>query len=134
MAVLFVDLDDFKPINDRYGHAAGDTVLTLTAQHLVDAVRRTDTVGRLGGDEFLVILEDVGTDDNIRTVVDRVVEWVGKPIDIGGTTVTVHPSIGVAPAHHPNADAQRPEQLLAAADHAMYLAKHGDGRPVFADS
>jgi diguanylate cyclase (GGDEF)-like protein/PAS domain S-box-containing protein len=134
LALLFIDLDGFKSINDRYGHAAGDAVLTATAERLMNAVRRTDTVGRLGGDEFLVILEEVGTDENIRTVVDRVIDWVGRPVDIEGGSVTVHPSIGIAPARRPNADDQRPDQLLAAADHAMYLAKNRGGQAVFADT
>jgi diguanylate cyclase (GGDEF)-like protein/PAS domain S-box-containing protein len=133
MAVLFIDLDGFKLINDRFGHAAGDTVLATTAQRLVTAVRGTDIVGRLGGDEFLVILENAGTDDNIRTVAGRILERVSEPITIGGSDVSVRPSVGVAPAHRPNAELHRPDQLLAAADRAMYLAKQHGGQPVFAD-
>lgn len=133
MAVLFIDLDGFKPINDRYGHAAGDTVLTITAQRLVGAVRGTDIVGRLGGDEFLVILENAGTDENMRTVADRIFERVSEPMTIGGDDVSVRPSIGVAPARHPDADVHRPDQLLTAADDAMYTAKQRGGPPVFAE-
>jgi diguanylate cyclase (GGDEF)-like protein/PAS domain S-box-containing protein len=133
MAVLFIDLDGFKPINDRFGHAAGDAVLTETAQRLVEVVRGTDIVGRLGGDEFLVILENAGSDENIRIVADRIFERVSEPMTIGGGDVSVRPSIGVAPARRPNADTHRPDQLLTAADDAMYLAKQRGGPPVFAE-
>jgi diguanylate cyclase (GGDEF)-like protein/PAS domain S-box-containing protein len=133
MAVLFIDLNGFKPINDRYGHAAGDAVLTETAQRIVGAVRGTDVVGRLGGDEFLVILENAGTDENIRTVADRIYERVGEPMTIGRDDISVRPSIGVAPAHRPDAETRRPDQLLAAADDAMYVAKQRGGPPVFAE-
>jgi diguanylate cyclase (GGDEF)-like protein/PAS domain S-box-containing protein len=133
MAVLFIDLDGFKPINDKYGHAAGDAVLTATAERLIEATRRTDIVGRLGGDEFLVILEEVGSDQNIRMVADRIVEGVGKPIQVDDKSVTVHPSIGIAAVRNPDADLQRPDQLLAAADQAMYTAKKNGGLPAFAD-
>jgi diguanylate cyclase (GGDEF)-like protein/PAS domain S-box-containing protein len=133
VAVLFIDLDGFKPINDRYGHAAGDEVLTLTAQRLVNAVRRTDTVGRLGGDEFLVILEDSGTDENISKVANRIVDSVSAPMPIGDLIVSVRPSVGVAAVHHPDSETHRPDHLLAAADQAMYLAKALGGDPVFAN-
>ncbi|GAA1026389.1 hypothetical protein GCM10009557_03910 [Virgisporangium ochraceum] len=131
MAVLFIDLDGFKPINDRYGHAVGDDVLIITAQRLVKAVRRTDSIGRLGGDEFVVILEDAGTDENIGMVADRIVESVSAPMEIGDHSVSVRPSVGVAVARRPDAETHRPDQLLAAADRAMYVAKE-HGRPVFA--
>lgn len=133
LAVLFIDLDGFKPINDRYGHAAGDEVLIQTAQRLVQAVRRTDTVGRLGGDEFLVILEDAGTDESISIVANRIVASVNAPMMIGDISMSVHPSVGVAPAHKPDAEIQRPDRLLAAADQAMYVAKQSGDGPVFAN-
>lgn len=132
LALLFIDLDGFKPINDRYGHAAGDVVLTVTAGRLVSAVRRSDTVGRLGGDEFLVILENVGTDQDIAMVADRIVAMVREPIPVDGDDLTVHPSIGIAAARHPDLDRHTPDRLLAAADHAMYGAKKNGGHPVFA--
>ena len=133
VAILFIDLDGFKPINDRYGHAAGDEVLRLTAQRLVNAVRRTDTVGRLGGDEFLVILEDTGTDENISAVANRIVHSVSVPMVFGDVSVTVRPSVGVAAVHHPDSERHRPDHLMAAADQAMYMAKALGGDPVFAD-
>jgi diguanylate cyclase (GGDEF)-like protein/PAS domain S-box-containing protein len=119
LAVLFLDLNDFKPVNDRYGHAAGDELLRTTAHRLNDAVRHNDTVSRLGGDEFLVILEEVGTVDNIRHVVDRIIDDVAKPVDLGGTEVSVRPSIGIAVSN----GGGTPEQLIDAADAAMYVAK-----------
>jgi diguanylate cyclase (GGDEF)-like protein/PAS domain S-box-containing protein len=123
LAVLFIDLDGFKPINDTYGHAAGDEVLKATATRLAHLVRRTDTVARLGGDEFVVVLEDAGTVRNISDIADRLVETVAAPIEIGSTTVVVRPSIGIVVAEGSEGLETTPEQLLEAADEAMYVAK-----------
>ncbi|MGC9668934.1 diguanylate cyclase domain-containing protein [Planosporangium sp. 12N6] len=125
LAVLFVDLDKFKPINDTYGHAAGDEVLTVTARRLADVVRHSDTVARLGGDEFVVVLEDAGTQENIRCATRRVVEQLAEPIDLGGTMVEVRASIGVAVVNTPQGGGEiAPETLIGIADEAMYEAKH----------
>jgi diguanylate cyclase (GGDEF)-like protein len=123
LAVLFIDLDGFKPINDTYGHAAGDEVLKATATRLAHLVRRTDTVARLGGDEFVVVLEDAGTVRNISEIADRLVETVAAPIEIGSTAVVVRPSIGIVVAEGSEGLETTPEQLLEAADEAMYVAK-----------
>src|SRR5262249_13822339 len=122
-AVLFVDLDAFKPINDTYGHAAGDEVLKVTASRLTGLVRRTDTVARLGGDEFVVILEDAGSVVPVTAKATRLVEAVSEPIAIGGTEVRVTTSIGVVVVEGSDGLDTTPERLLEAADEAMYVAK-----------
>jgi diguanylate cyclase len=116
-ALLLVDLDRFKPVNDRYGHAAGDVVLRATAGRMRAAVRPTDTVARTGGDEFVVLVDNArethGTVDRLRTVLDA-------PIDVGEAVVSVGGSIGVA--LHP-VDGSTVDELLNAADDAMYAQK-----------
>jgi diguanylate cyclase (GGDEF)-like protein/PAS domain S-box-containing protein len=125
LAVLFVDLDKFKPINDTYGHAAGDDVLIETARRLTEVVRHSDTVSRLGGDEFIVIAEDAGTPENIRCLTRRVIEMLAQPIDVGGPKVEVTASIGVAVVDAPEGGGEiAPETLISVADEAMYSAKH----------
>lgn len=120
LALAFVDLDHFKPVNDRYGHAAGDHVLRTIATRLQEAVRRTDTVARLGGDEFVSILEDVGGIVDIEAVVAKLLAELSAPIKVGEDSISVGASIGVAilPQHGNHAEA-----LIAAADEAMYRAK-----------
>jgi diguanylate cyclase (GGDEF)-like protein len=127
LAVLFVDLDKFKPVNDTYGHAAGDEVLMVTARRLADVVRHSDTVARLGGDEFVVVVEDAGTQENIRCVTRRVVESLAEPIDLGGPKAEVRASIGVAVVNAPQGGGEvAPETLIGIADEAMYEAKHNN--------
>jgi diguanylate cyclase (GGDEF)-like protein/PAS domain S-box-containing protein len=124
LAVLFVDLDEFKPINDRYGHAAGDDVLIETARRLTDVVRHGDTVSRLGGDEFVVVLEEAGTPENIRRVTQRVIESLAQPVDVAGLRVEVRASVGVAVVNAPDGGGEiAPEALIDTADGAMYAAK-----------
>ncbi len=120
LALAFIDLDHFKPINDRLGHAAGDHVLRCIAGRLSEAVRRTDTVARLAGDEFVAILEDAGSDEEIARIVDKVLTRICQPIPVAGTEVSVGGCIGIAlfPDHGAG-----DEELLAAADKAMYRAK-----------
>jgi diguanylate cyclase (GGDEF)-like protein/PAS domain S-box-containing protein len=124
LAVLFIDLDGFKEINDTHGHAAGDEVLKATAQRLIAVLRNRDTVGRLGGDEFVVILEEAGNVGAVEAVARRVCDGLAEPVDIGETHVSVLASIGVAVAVDPEAGEQvSAESLLEAADQAMYVAK-----------
>jgi diguanylate cyclase (GGDEF)-like protein/PAS domain S-box-containing protein len=127
LAVLYVDLDDFKPINDRFGHSAGDHVLIAIAARLRDATRGSDTVARLGGDEFGLLLERVRGSDEVAIVAERLVRAMSQPIEIGPNEVTVGASIGVAyvdlAGGLPSTDA-----LLQAADSAMYTAKAKGGR------
>jgi diguanylate cyclase (GGDEF)-like protein/PAS domain S-box-containing protein len=121
-AVMFIDLDGFKTVNDRFGHAAGDEVLKATARILVDKVRASDTVARLGGDEFVVILEPLVNLDEVARIVKRMIAALQKPIEVNGDTAEISVSIGVAffPEH-----GESPILLLEAADQAMYAAKAG---------
>ncbi len=119
-AVLLLDLDDFKPVNDRYGHAAGDAVLVAVAQRLREAVRAGDLVARLGGDEFAVVT--AAAVDDLPGYVARVTAAVEQPIDAAGTQVLVGASIGAA-----TADGTRPmAAVLHEADLAMYATKNRD--------
>ncbi|MEU4235787.1 EAL domain-containing protein [Actinoplanes sp. NPDC026619] len=123
-AVLLIDLDRFKPINDAYGHEAGDAVLTAVATALRAAVRSGDTAGRLGGDEFAVVLPNLPDRDTAERIAQRVVEALRTPVIFGDLVLGVEASIGVA--FHDGSDA---DALLAHADTAMYAAKRsGRGR------
>jgi diguanylate cyclase (GGDEF)-like protein len=118
VAVLFCDLDGFKPVNDRFGHAAGDAVLVEVAQRLALSVRRGDTVARVGGDEFAVLLEDVHADD-VDSTCDRLLTAVGTGVVIAEHHMPLSLSIGAALGD----DAGDTEGLLQRADLAMYEAK-----------
>ena len=128
LAVLFIDLDRFKEINDTVGHAAGDRVLQAVAERLGTCVRDGDTVARLGGDEFVVLLQELHDVDAAALVADKILKAVGAPCCIEGNELCVTPSIGIA--IYPD-DGARPDTLLRNADTAMYTAKH-DGRARFA--
>lgn len=122
LGLLFMDVDGFKGINDKYGHKAGDELLVQFAERLIDSIRETDTAARLAGDEFTVILEYLqdGQSDAIM-VAEKILASVRRPFVLGAATVDVSSSIGVAlyePALHPDQDA-----LVAQADKAMYAAK-----------
>lgn len=136
VAVLYVDLDDFKPVNDAYGHSAGDRVLAVVTERLKDATRGSDVVARLGGDEFALLLEQVRDVDEATAVARRVLERVQKPIRIGNATVLVGASIGIACTDigldttyaGEHARSEMCEALLRDADEAMYAAKVAGGR------
>jgi diguanylate cyclase (GGDEF)-like protein/PAS domain S-box-containing protein len=117
--VLFLDLDGFKAVNDRYGHATGDAVLRAVAQRLTDAVRPADTVARLGGDEFVVLVEGA-TEAVLDALVDRLRGAVTAPVDVPGRSLQVGVSIGSALCRGGEGD---PPALLAQADARMYAAK-----------
>ena len=126
LAVLLVDLDDFKAVNDTYGHVTGDTLLTSVGQRLRAAIREGDTAARLGGDEFVISLPACGNADVPARVAERVLALLGEPFDIGGHRLTVRASVGVAIA---GADDRTADDLVRNADIAMYLAKsRGKGR------
>ena len=137
IAILFIDLDGFKPVNDQYGHAAGDAVLVAVGVRLRDSTRGTDLIARFGGDEFAVLLQ-VRDEAEMRTVSQRILNALRQPILVDGAKVTVGASLGVAttrPGRLGNAlNATGPfnpsvaaAELLAAADAAMYEAKSGGG-------
>lgn len=119
-AVLFIDLDDFKPINDRHGHVFGDRFLKAVGERLLESVRSTDTVSRLGGDEFVVLLEDLQDEAGAECLRRRVQEAFEAHIVIDGIHVQAKLSIGCA--MHPR-DAQDPRRLLELADQRMYETK-----------
>ena len=127
-AVLSLDLDRFKPVNDIYGHQAGDDVLREVATRIGAVVRAGDTVARLGGDEFALIMHCVNLDEEpaaaAALLADRIIDAVGRPISIGDRCVDVGASIGIAICPMDGTD---PETLLRAADMAMYRAKE-EGR------
>ena len=116
-AVLFLDLDGFKEVNDVHGHAAGDEVLRTVAQRLAHAVRPSDTVARIGGDEFVVLVEGA-TDSTVDRLCDRLRQAVGEPLR--GLDLRVGVSIGVALSHR---GAAEPLAMLTDADRRMYAAK-----------
>lgn len=120
LAVVYIDLDGFKPINDAHGHAAGDHVLREVASRLLAQLRATDTVGRLGGDEFAVVLTDLESADVARMVGGKLFDEIARPIRLGAQSFRVGASGGIALFPDHGADAQ---QLLARADEAMYAVK-----------
>ena len=129
MAMLYLDLDRFKEINDTLGHAAGDALLREVSRRLGTCVRDSDTVGRLGGDEFAVLLHHIALVDDAVAVADKILAKLQEPCMIDGHSVHIAASIGIAlyPDH-----GEREDQLLSLADDAMYAAKRqgGDRRRV----
>lgn len=132
IAVLFMDLDHFKAVNDTLGHEAGDQLLRQVADRLQEAVRKSDTVARLGGDEFILLLLNITSLQDVDSVADKVIQMISQPFVIGGQQVQVGTSIGIA--LYPE-DCVTPETLVASADKALYKAKQsGRNRYVrFAD-
>ncbi len=121
-AVMFIDLDHFKAVNDNFGHEAGDLLLKETAKRLAESVRASDFVARLGGDEFVVIIHEMGDMDQLRCIAQKVVASARAPLLLGGVTHHVTASVGICvfPDHGQDEDA-----LLNHADAAMYEVKHG---------
>ncbi|WP_192804837.1 putative bifunctional diguanylate cyclase/phosphodiesterase [Noviherbaspirillum aerium] len=127
LALMFIDLDRFKEVNDLLGHDAGDDLLKQTATRIRSCVRETDTVARLGGDEFTVILTDLDGRAHVETIAEKILDALGRPYLLGQEEIHVSGSIGIT--LHPG-DAQEPERLVRNADQAMYVAKNA-GRNQF---
>lgn len=122
VAVLFLDLDGFKNINDTLGHDIGDALLMDVANRIKACVRESDTVARMGGDEFTVILCDVGTENGKDLVAQKILSAITQPFLLNGKSCSVSVSIGIAV--YPKSG-ESPEELVKVADTAMYLAKDG---------
>jgi diguanylate cyclase (GGDEF)-like protein len=120
LAVLFLDLDHFKKINDTLGHVVGDDLLVHVAARLRGCVRASDTVARVGGDEFTILLPEIGRVEDVTTVAEKIMQTFASPIDIGGRELSVSVSIGAS--LYPN-DGRDSEALVKSADAAMYRAK-----------
>lgn len=119
LAVMFIDLDGFKEVNDRMGHRGGDALLRLVAQRIKDCVRESDTVARLGGDEFTVAMNNISAPE-VMGVANKIIDDLGQPFSVQDAMVNISASVGVAT--YP-VDGQAPEDLLNIADQAMYEAK-----------
>ncbi len=124
VAVLFCDLDRFKEVNDRFGHAVGDRVLVEIAERLCAIIRGDDMVARVGGDEFVIICDGADDPDALAALADRVIDAVGRPFDVGEDQAMVGISVGVAVARGGHASGDR---ILTVADQAMYRAKATGG-------
>jgi len=129
-AVCYVDLDNFKPVNDSYGHVAGDRVLIEAARRMEEPIRIEDTIARLGGDEFVLLLVDLETVAECEAVLRRIIASLASPFTIAeGTVAELSASIGVALFPE---DGRSTDELVRKADQAMYAAKQaGRNRVVF---
>lgn len=119
-ALLYVDIDNFKPVNDTHGHETGDQVLIRIADRLRGAVRQSDTVARIGGDEFVLVLRDVGGADEAYAIAEKVLAGICKPLSLGEVVYTLAASVGVS-LFPTNGESYN--ELLVSADEAMYRAK-----------
>ncbi|RBH42425.1 sensor domain-containing diguanylate cyclase, partial [Pseudomonas sp. MWU13-2860] len=123
--LLFLDLDRFKPVNDTYGHVAGDRVLQLIAARIQEVVRDEDTVARIGGDEFVILMEDVESNREADKVASRLQQAIQRPYQVEQHRISVGVSIGTA--YYPE-DGLLIDELLAVADRKMYGNKQAIGR------
>lgn len=133
VGVVFLDLDNFKPINDTYGHTVGDGVLAQVAKRVSDALRQSDIIARVGGDEFIAVVRDVESRDAVETVVKKILAVLSAPIELDDVKYPVHASLGVAVFPH---DADQVETLITRADDAMYRVKQREknGYSFYADT
>jgi len=131
LAILFIDLDGFKAVNDTHGHDAGDELLIQVAHRLKEAIREDDVVGRVGGDEFIMLLSEVATQKDAILVAKKIVASIGKEFHLANSLVQIGASIGIAtyPSHAKDADA-----LIKCADNAMYKAKNNGKNNYYLDN
>lgn len=122
--VLYIDLDGFKEVNDSYGHAVGDRLLEKVARRLESSIRAEDTVARIGGDEFAVVLSTIFSEDDCRLLAQKLVDAISQPYEVGGRVAKISASIGGAVFPQDGEDA---ESLIQKADEAMYTDKRGSG-------
>ncbi|MCM3270932.1 sensor domain-containing diguanylate cyclase [Paenibacillus elgii] len=120
LAVIYLDLDDFKRINDTYGHATGDELLTMAASRLSHSIREPDTVCRMGGDEFVVLVQQFEHREDVAKIVGRIAQTLNQPFELNGQTMSITSSIGVS--CYPE-DGHGIDTLLQCADTAMYASK-----------
>jgi diguanylate cyclase (GGDEF)-like protein/PAS domain S-box-containing protein len=125
VALLFIDLDRFKAVNDTFGHDVGDRLLISVSERLAEMMRESDTVARLGGDEFVILGEEIESDEEALALAERVVQTLKEPFHVGGVEVSMPASVGVSITHDAESD---PEAMLREADVAMYRAKGAGGR------
>jgi diguanylate cyclase (GGDEF)-like protein len=131
LALMYLDLDGFKDLNDAHGHDTGDKLLQIVAARLTRAVRGDDMVSRLGGDEFACLLSGVPTRGDLDHLAAKLFDVVSAPLTIGKIEVTVRPSIGIAISPD---DGLTADELIKNADEAMYCAKRAKARHAFADA
>lgn len=124
LGLMFIDVDNFKQINDTYGHEAGDRVLVQVAEILTTATRRNDVVARYGGDEFLILLPQISATDNYKIVVGKILQAKRDAVVCNGISVKISLSVGVS--FYPQ-DGDSVDQLIVRADRAMYVAKKREG-------
>jgi diguanylate cyclase (GGDEF)-like protein/PAS domain S-box-containing protein len=125
VAMLFIDLDKFKAVNDNLGHSVGDRLLVSISERLAEFMRDSDTVARLGGDEFVILAEDIESDAEALALAGRVLDALEKPFPVGSAELAMLASVGVSVSNSPDTD---PETMLREADLAMYRAKSVGGR------
>jgi diguanylate cyclase (GGDEF)-like protein/PAS domain S-box-containing protein len=125
LAMLFIDLDRFKAVNDNLGHDVGDRLLVATSERLAELMRDSDTVARLGGDEFVILAEDIESEAEAHALAERVLDALERPFPVGKAEVAMLASVGISVSRNPEGD---PESMLREADVAMYRAKGAGGR------
>ena len=123
-AILYIDLDRFKPVNDNYGHEVGDQVLKIVADRLLSSLRAMDIVARIGGDEFLAVLQGVNSKKSVQRVAEKIIRRISEPIETVSHVCHIGASIGIC--FYP-ADGKNLEELIRKGDAAMYRAK-GKGK------
>jgi len=120
IALLYIDLNKFKPINDELGHDAGDRALRFVAEQMKHSVRDSDTVARVGGDEFVVLLENVADLDAVKSIAEKILTNIGQPIEFSSGPRSIGAAMGIS--LHPGNGRSR-DELMKSADQAMYKAK-----------